>query len=75
MERTITVNLTEREINALQICISGAILDFQNEIDHLKDHNTTGINTKKIKLKAERIEECDALWSKLYKAEQLLNNQ
>lgn len=71
-KKEITIKLTEREINALQICLSAEILTLQNEIDRMKDHNKTGINTRKIKLKAERIEECDALWSKLYKAEQLM---
>lgn len=70
--KKIDITLTEREINTLQICLSAEILALQNEIEHLKDHNKTGINTMKIKLKAERIEECETLWSKLYKAEQLM---
>ena len=72
MEKKIEIILTEREIEALQISISAASLGLQEEIDSLKEHNKTGINTKKIKLKAERIQELDALFYKLYTAEKLM---
>lgn len=67
----IAIRLTAREIEALQISISAEKLNLENDIDHLKEHNKTGINTKKIKYKAERIQELDALFDKLYRAEKL----
>ena len=72
MKNTIAINFTAKEIEALQISISAEQLKLTEEIDHLKEHNKTGINTKKIQLKAERIKDLEALFDKLYAAEKLM---
>ena len=70
--KTVAVSLNKEEINALQISISAAILKLQEEIDRLKDHNKTGINTNKIRQKVERINDLNALFDKMYRAEQFI---
>ena len=72
MKKNITINLTAREIEALQISISAAVLDLEKEVDNLKEHNKSGINTNSIRLKADRINELNTLWEKLYDAEKLM---
>lgn len=70
--KEITITLTAKEIEALQISVCAERLNLENDIDRLKEHNRTGINTKKIKAKAERVQDLDALFDKLYQAEKLL---
>lgn len=70
--KTVAVSLNKEEINALQISISAAILKLQEDIDRLKDHNKTGINTNKIRQKVERINDLNALFDKMYRAEQFI---
>jgi len=71
MERRTVISFTVEEINALQISICAEQLKLQEDIDHLKEHNKTGINTNKIKQKEERIKDLEALFDKLYEAEQI----
>ena len=72
MKNNITIILTAEEIEALQISICANKLDLEEAIDHLKEYNKTGINTNKIRQKAELIQRLDALFDKLYEAEQLM---
>ena len=72
MKNNIAINFTAREIEALQISISAAVLDLEKEVDNLKEHNKSGINTNSIRLKADRINELNTLWEKLYDAEKLM---
>lgn len=71
MKKRITISFSVEEINALQISICAEQLKLQEDIDHLKEHNKSGINTKKIKQKAERIQDLEAIFDKLYLAEQI----
>lgn len=70
--KNIAVVLTEKEIEALEISICTNKLKLEEKIDELKSHNRSGINTNLIKQKAERIQELDDLWDKLYTAEKLI---
>lgn len=67
--KKITIELTEKEINALQICLSAEMLNLEEEVIRLENRNTTGVNTHKIECKRSCIRVCDALWNKLYDAE------
>jgi len=67
--KTYTIELTAKEIEALQIALCAERLNLENDVDHLENHNQTGINTKKIETKRNRMNDCDRLWQKLYKAE------
>ena len=69
--KEITITLTAKEIEALQISICAEKLNLEDEIDNLNERNETGINTNKIRLKAERIQDLEALFYKLYQAEKL----
>ena len=70
--KSITINLTEKEIEALQISIFANKLKLEEDVERLKEHNRSGINTKLIKKKGERIEELYELFDKLYTAEKLI---
>jgi hypothetical protein len=72
MKKEITINLTHEEIEALQISICANQIALKESIDHLKEHNKTGINTNMIRKKAELINKLDVLFDKLHKAEQLI---
>ena len=65
---TYTIELTEKEIEALQIALCAERLRLGESVDHLMDHNKTGINTKAINSKKQRMEDCDRLFDKLYNA-------
>ena len=65
----VTIELTIKEIQNLQISLSAAQLRLQEDVDRLSDHNTTGINTKKINAKKALIKELELLFDKLYDAE------
>lgn len=67
--KTYTIELTAKEIEALQIALCAERLNLEREVDNLRNHNKTGINTKKIELKIERMADCDRLFDKLYEAE------
>ena len=58
--------LTERELGVLLISLCETSLNLDSTANNLEQHNRTGINSKAIKIKRERIVECDALWNKLY---------
>ena len=58
------ITLTESEIEALQICLSGMKLTLQNQIDELKENNKC-VHLKTVDKKRERISECDDLFKKL----------
>lgn len=62
------ITLTEREIEVLQIALCASKIALENDIDNLKNHNKTGINTNKITQKIKRIKDCDELFTKLHKA-------
>lgn len=72
MKKTTAINFTAKEIEALQISISAEQLNLAEEVDRLVEHNKTGINTKSIRLKLERIKDLEALFDKLYDAEKLI---
>lgn len=72
MKKEITINLTLEEIEALQISICANQIDLKESIDHLKEHNKSGINTNMIRKKAELINKLDLLFDKLHRAEQLI---
>ena len=59
------VNLTEEEIKMLQIAVCGEQLELNKEIDNLKKHNKTGINTNLINKKVERVKDLERMWKKL----------
>ena len=67
--KTFTIELTAKEIEALQICLCAEHSILEEEVSRLERHNTTGINTHKIELKRRCMEVCDSLWNKLYEAE------
>lgn len=60
------ITLTESEIEALLISLCHVQIDLHNEVDSLREHNKSGINTRRIEKKCERIRECEKLWLKLY---------
>lgn len=62
---TYSITLTAAEIEALQICISGMQIALTNEVNTLAEHNGNGVYTELMKLKVERIKDCDTLWQKL----------
>ena len=62
------VSLTKEEIDALQIALCASKIDLEKDIERLENYNETGINTKNIAQKRERIKECDELFTKLYDA-------
>lgn len=68
--KTYTIELTAKEIEALQICLCAEHMILEEEVAHLENHNKTGINTKKIEAKRNCMKVCDSLFDKLYKAEQ-----
>lgn len=59
------ITLTEREIEALQICLCGMESTLREQAAQLLENNKTGINTNFANKKRERANECDALWKKL----------
>lgn len=67
--KTFTIELTAKEIEALQICLCAEHMHLEEEVAHLENHNLTGINTHKIELKRRCMKVCDSLWDKLYEAE------
>lgn len=71
--KSINVVLTEQEIDALQISVFVNKIKLEEQIDELKEHNRSGINTSLIKKKAERIQELDDLFDKLYTAQKLID--
>lgn len=66
--KTYAIELTDKEIEALQIGLCAERLNLERDICNLEKHNVTGINTRAINLKLERMEDCDALFDKLYHA-------
>ena len=62
---TYSITLTAAEIEALQICLSGMQITLTNEVNALAEFNENDIYTNLMKLKVERIKDCDALWQKL----------
>lgn len=67
--KTFTIELTAKEIEALQIALCAELLNLEDDIRYLENHNESGINTKKIETKRNRMNDCDILWQKLYEAE------
>lgn len=70
--KNITITLTEKEIDALQISICANKLKLEEDIERLKEHNLSGVNTKLIRQKAERILEIEDLFDKLCLATKLM---
>lgn len=61
-----SITLTESEIEALQNCLCYTKLAYEQEANHLSEHNKTGINTKLIEKKRERANELEKIFNKLY---------
>lgn len=68
-EISITVTLTLKEIESLQISICNSKIILQEEIERLSEGNKTGINTQLINKKRILITKLDDLFTKLYTAE------
>lgn len=64
-----TVKLSYEEIDALLISITANKINLENDIEHLNCHNKTGINTKLITQKKDRINDLDNLFTKLCNAQ------
>lgn len=64
-----TVKLTAKDIDILQICLCEERLILEKQVDHLSNHNLTGINTAAINKKRNCMEECDRLFALLLNAE------
>lgn len=69
MKKEITVTLTSKEIESLQISICSQKIILQEEIERLSKGNKTGINTQLINKKRILITKLDDLFTKLYTAE------
>lgn len=69
MKKEITVTLTSKEIESLQISICNSKNILQEEIERLSKGNKTGINTQLINKKRILITKLDDLFTKLYTAE------
>lgn len=69
MKKEITVTLTSKEIESLQISICNSKNILQEEIERLSKGNKTGINTQLIIKKRILITKLDDLFTKLYTAE------
>ena len=74
MEKTIAINLTKKEIEALQISIIAEQINLKARVECLENLNKSGINTKSIQISIERIKDLDNLWDKLSKPKNLFNN-
>lgn len=70
--KKVEIELTAKEIEALQISICAAKIGLEHEIDNLIEHDKSGNNEESIRIKAERIQDLVALFEKLYQAEKLL---
>lgn len=64
-----TVTLSYEEIEALLISITANKIILENSIEHLECHNKTGINTKLISQKKDRIIDLNNLFTKLCSAQ------
>lgn len=72
MKDTAEIKLTKKEIEALQISICEEILKLEENIDLLGNCIRTIDTASLIQRKRERVEDLNALFDKLYDAEQLL---
>ena len=67
--KEITIKLTAREIDVLHIALCALEIKTTKDIEVLEEDNGSGTHDELIAKKKERIRECDALWQKLYDAE------
>ena len=74
MKKEITVTLTSKEIESLQISICSQKIILQEEIERLSKGNKTGINTQLINKKRILITKLDDLFTKLYTAKNRVKN-
>lgn len=69
---TTRIDLTNEEIEVIMISLMTNKITLEENIERLERYNTTGVNSKKIALKKERIADCDNLFDKLYEAQKKL---
>jgi len=59
------ITLTEIELQQLTLALSAAKIRMDIEADHLAEHNTTGINTRKIESKRRLSKAYENLFDKM----------
>lgn len=69
---TTRIDLTNEEIEVIMISLMTNKITLEENIERLERHNMTGVNSKKIALKKERIADCVNLFDKLYEAQKKL---
>lgn len=67
--KTFTIELTAKEIEALQICLCAEKLNLEKEINILEILDKTGAKANLIERKRNCMAVCDSIFDKLYEAE------
>lgn len=71
-EKSVTIRITEAELETIEKCIFAERIKLMNTIDYLKKHNASGENTITIRMKTDQIQELDELFDKLQESEKFL---
>ena len=59
------IELTESEIDVIQICLASKIVDYRMLAEYYSERNETGINTDRIDRSLKMYEECSKLFNKI----------